>query len=61
MCKVYCSNDEQMVLDLLAKFSPEQQHEIIRSSITEAESDSDRIALKALLLKLGKPQKAEKA
>lgn len=56
MKKVFYTDEEQAMLAELSSYPPEQQTQILEDSVTAAENESDRSALKALLLKVKVPQ-----
>ncbi|MDD3231546.1 MAG: hypothetical protein PHE09_20405 [Oscillospiraceae bacterium] len=56
MKKVYYTDEEQAMLAELSSYPAAQQMQILEDSVAAAESESDRNALKALLLKVKAPQ-----
>jgi DNA-binding MarR family transcriptional regulator len=56
MKKVFYTDEEQAILAELSSYPAAQQTQILKDSIAAAENESDRNALKALLLKVKAPQ-----
>lgn len=55
MKKVFYTDEEQAILAELSSY-PAAQTQILEDSVAAAENESDRSALKALLLKVKAPQ-----
>lgn len=56
MKKVFYTDEEQAILAELSSYPAAQQMQILEDSVLAAENESDRSALKALLLKVKAPQ-----
>lgn len=56
MKKVFYTDEEQAILAELSSYPAAQQMQILEDSVVEAENESDRSALKVLLLKVKAPQ-----
>ncbi|QNO18897.1 MULTISPECIES: hypothetical protein [Caproicibacterium] len=56
MKKVFYTDEEQAILAELSSYPAAQQMQILEDSVVAAENESDRSALKVLLLKVKAPQ-----